>query len=359
MSVRKDMLKSPLSRRSFLIRSSALGVTLASPAIMATPSRAQSAQKLVYIGYGGSTQDVINKVFIDSFMKETGIQVLSAPGADLAKLRAQVQTRNVEWDLLNLIGPQASAAGNDGLLEEIDYSVVHKAGKPDRGQSKYYNTYYFSRGGIGFNPQKFPAGKHPTGWAEFWDVARFPGRRGLRSRPEDNLEMALIADGVAPRDVYPINIDRAFASLDKIKKSVAHWIAETPQTVSLLQNGEVDFVFTYSSRIEAAAQQGSAVDFAYGPNFLTPGTHVIPKGTKNRDAAMRLMGHFLRPDLQAEFCNQTGSTPINSAAVPLMKPDVSAKQPKFDDPRVLFLNNEWWATNYAETNKRFLTWRLT
>ncbi|WP_442581652.1 ABC transporter substrate-binding protein [Mesorhizobium sp. ASY16-5R] len=345
-----------LTRRQFLANSAVSGLALSAPYVITAQARA--ATQLVYIGYGGSTQDVITKVFIASFIKETGIDVLSSPGADLAKLRAQVQTGNVEWDLLNLIGPQASAAGNDGILEEIDYAVVHKGGAIERGQSKFFNTYYFSRGGIGFNPDKFPSGKHPTGWAEFWNLEKFPGRRGLRSRPEDNLEMALIADGVAPKDVYPIDVDRAFASLDKIKASVAHWIAETPQTVSLLQNNEVDFVFTYSSRIEAARKQGSAVDFAYGPNFLTPGTHVIPKGTKNRDAAMQLMGHFLRPDLQAAFCNETGSTPINPAAVPLMTPEVSARQPKFDDPQVMFVNVDWWAENYAAVNKRFLEWRL-
>lgn len=349
--------RASLTRRNLLTRAAVAGLALSAPALIAR--RSYAAEPLIYIGYGGSTQDVINKVFIESFTKETGTEIISTPGADLAKLRAQVQTGNIEWDLVNLIGPQASAAGNDGLLEEIDYSVVHSAGPLDRGQSKFFNTYYFSRGGIGFNSDKFPAGKHPTGWAEFWDVERFPGRRGLRSRPEDNLEMALIADGVAPRDVYPIDVERAFASLDKIKASVAHWIAETPQTVSLLQNNEVDFVFTYSSRIEAAQKQGSSVAFAYGPNFLTPGTHVIPKGTKKRDAAMKLMGHFLRPDLQAEFCNQTGSTPINPAAVPLMKPEVSANQPNFDDPQVMFVDVDWWAQNYAEMNRRFLEWRLT
>lgn len=346
----------PVSRRGFIASSAILGVGLSAPAVVTNRARADDA--LVYVGYGGSTQDVINEVFVKSFIKETGIEVISTPGADLAKLRAQVQTGNVEWDLLGLIGPQASAAGNDGLLEEIDYSIVHKADPLERGQSKFFNTYYYSRGGIGFNPEKFPTGKHPTGWAEFWDIASFPGRRGLRSRPEDNLEMALIADGVAPSDVYPIDVDRAFASLDKIKESVAHWIAETPQTVSLLQNNEVDFVFTYSSRIEAAHKQGSSVAFAYGPNFLTPGTHVIPKGTKKRDAAMKFMGHFLRPDLQAEFCNQTGSTPINPEAIALMDPEVSANQPKFDDPQVMFVNVDWWAQNYAEVNRRFLEWRL-
>ena len=353
----KNARRSGFTRRRLLTKAAVVSLGLAAPVIWTTRSWAD--ETLVYIGYGGSTQDVINKVFIESFMKETGIKIISSPGADLAKLRAQVQTGNIEWDLLNLIGPQASAAGTDGLLEEIDYSIVHKHGPVERGQSKFFNTYYFSRGGIGFNPEKFPAGKHPTGWAEFWDVERFPGRRGLRSRPEDNLEMALIADGVPAREVYPIDVDRAFASLDKIKPSVVHWIAETPQTVSLLQNNEVDFVFTYSSRIEAARKQGSPVDFAYGPNFLTPGTHVIPKGTKKREAAMRLMGHFLRPDLQAEFCNQTGSTPINPEAISLMTEEVRANQPKFDDPEVMFVDVDWWAKNYAEINRRFLEWRLT
>jgi putative spermidine/putrescine transport system substrate-binding protein len=115
----KNSIRETLTRRRFLANSAIVGAGLAAPGLLIKHARA--AETLVYIGYGGSTQEVINKVFIESFTKETGIEVISNPGADLAKLRAQVQTGNIEWDLLNLIGPQASAAGNDGLLEEIDY----------------------------------------------------------------------------------------------------------------------------------------------------------------------------------------------------------------------------------------------
>ncbi|MBZ9922051.1 twin-arginine translocation signal domain-containing protein, partial [Mesorhizobium sp. BR1-1-7] len=95
--ISKNSIHKTVTRRQFLRNSAAVGIGLAAPSLLTTRSRA--AESLVYIGYGGSTQDVINKVFIESFTKETGIEIISNPGADLAKLKAQVQTGNIEWDL--------------------------------------------------------------------------------------------------------------------------------------------------------------------------------------------------------------------------------------------------------------------
>ena len=62
-------------------------------------------------------------------------------------------------------------------------------------------------------------GAIPVGWADFWNTSKFPGDRALGgagpSSPE--LEFALMAAGVPPDKVYPIDIDTAFASYDKIK----------------------------------------------------------------------------------------------------------------------------------------------
>ena len=74
--------------------------------------------------------------------------------------------------------------------------------------------------------------KAPSNWAEYWDVEGFPGRRSLRKNPIDTLEQALMADGVAPADLYPLDVDRAFAKLDEIKEKIAIWWTGGAQTVS-------------------------------------------------------------------------------------------------------------------------------
>lgn len=339
--------------RRTLLQGAAL---LAAPALV--PSRALAQQKIVYVAFGGTTQEAQEKTIIKAFVEETGIQVITASGPDNAKLRAQVRTRNIEWDVVNTIGSQAVAAARDGLLEKIDYGIVDASDMflPTKEWTVPWYTY---GGGIGFDPKRHPAGKHPRDWPQFWDVKAFPGRRGLRSRPDENLELALMADGVPAKALYPLDVDRAFRSLDRLKPHVVKWMAETPQTISLLQANEVDFVFTYSGRIEAAKKQGLVLDYVYDANIITPSYLGVTKGSKNREAAMKLVNYFLRPDLQAAFCNIMGYTPVKKAAMALLTPEVRAQQPNLADPRTAVTDVDWWADNFNEVNKRFKEWLIT
>lgn len=156
-----------------------------------------------------------------------------------------------------------------------------------------------------------------------------------------------------------MDVERAFKSLERIKPSVTKWIAETPQTISLLQNNEIDFVYTYSGRVEVAKRQGVSMDYVYENNLVTASYMTVPKGTKNRTAAMKLVNAFLRPDLQAAFCNAMGYTPNKRAAMKLLTPEVSAQQPNLDAPTTAVVDVEWWADNFAEVNKRFKEFLLT
>src|SRR6185312_8916327 len=240
-----------LTRREVLVAGSAV---LAAPAVI-VPGRALGAESLVWVAYGGTTQDAQKRAIIEPFEKDTGIKVIGASGPDIAKLKAQVMTGNIEWDVVNFIGSQAISAARNGLFENLDYSVIDAS---DMFLKHYDATtpWYVYGGGIGYDPKRFPDGKHPTDWPQFCDAKTFPGRRGLRNRPDENLEMALMADGVPAKHLYPLDVDSAFKSLDRIKPHVVKWIAGTPETISLIQNNEVDFDYTYSGRVETAKQQG-------------------------------------------------------------------------------------------------------
>jgi putative spermidine/putrescine transport system substrate-binding protein len=341
------------TRRDLLVAVTAI----AAPAII-IPGRALASQKIVFVAYGGTTQEAQEKTVINAFRQETGIQVITASGPDVAKLKAQVRTGNIEWDVVSFIGSQAVAAAREGLLEKIDYSIVDASDMFLPAKEATLPWYSYG-GGIGYDPRRHPAGKHPRDWPQFWDTRTYPGRRGLRSRPDENLELALMADGVPAKALYPLDVDRAFKSLDKIKPHVAKWMEQTPQTISLLQANEVDFVFTYSGRVEAAKKQGLMLDYVYEANIVTPAYMCVAKGTKNRQASMKLVNYFLRPDLQAAFCNTMGYAPVKRTAIPLLTPEVRAQQPNLDDSKTAVTDVEWWADNFAEANKRFKEWLIT
>ena len=345
-----------VTRRGVLATGGILGAGL-----VATPfvsRRARAAETLVFVSYGGATQDAEEEAFIKPFQADTGIKVVTASGPDIAKMKAQVMTGNVEWDVVNLIGSQAIAADRAGVLQKLDYSLIDTSDMFIPRQEASFPWYVYG-GGIGYDPQRHPAGKHPTDWVQFWDAKAFPGRRGLRSRPDENLELALMADGVPAKQLYPLDVDRAFRSLDRIKPHVRKWIAETPQTISLIQNNEIDFVFTYSGRVQAARKQGVSIDYVYESNICTPAYTCVTKGSRHTAAAMRLASYFAKPEMQAHFCNILGYSPVKRAAMKLLTPETMAQQPKLDDPKTAVTDIQWWADNYIEVNKRFKEWLIT
>lgn len=343
-----------LSRRNFVVGGA---MTVAAPAVI-IPGRALAGETIVYVAYGGATQEAEEKAIVNVFEKETGIQVINASGPELGKLKAQVKSGNIEWDAVNFIGSQAAAAAKEGLLEPLDYSVVDASDQFLEKKDAVCPWYVYG-GGIGYDPKRHPDGKHPRDWAQFWDAKAFPGRRGLRARPDENIEMALMADGVPAKKLYPCDVDRAFKSLDRIKPHVAKWIAETPQTISLVQSNEIDFVYTYSGRVEAAKRQGVSIEYVYDSNIVTPSYMCIPKGTKKKDAAMKLVSYFMKPERQAAFCNIMGYTPVKRAGVKLLDPAVMARQPNLDDEKTAVTNVDWWSDNFSEVNKRFKEWMIT
>lgn len=324
---------------------------------LAAPGGAAAAERIVYIGWGGTTQDAETSTFINAFEKESGADVVIANGPDLGKLKAGIMAGGPEWDVLELPGPQAIAGERQGLLEPLDTTIVDTTEMfiPARKASA---PFYVYPGGIAFDPKRQAAAKTPRTWPQFWDPIGFPGRRGLRTRPDETLEIALMGDGVDPKKLYPLDVDRAFKALDRIKPHVSQWIAGTPETITLLQNNEVDFVYTYSGRVEAAKRQGLSVGFVYDCTLVTPSHVCVAKGTRHRAAAMQLVARYLRPDLQAAYCNITGYGPTKRAAASMLNPEAKAQQSDIDDPRTAVTNVEWWADNYAEVSKRYKEWLI-
>jgi putative spermidine/putrescine transport system substrate-binding protein len=344
--------------RRGILQGFAATTLLAAPAVI-VPGRSWGGDTLVMVGWGGANQEMYEKIFVAAFTRDTGIPVVMDSGPDLAKIKAQVMTGNVTWDVVSLAGPMAVGAERAGLLEKIDYSIVHKVDSflPPRETSFAFYTYW---GGTAYNPTVTPPDAIPKSWADLWDAKRFPGRRGLRAYPQEMLEIALMADGVPPKQLYPLDIDRAFRSLDRIKPFVTKWIAQTPQTITLVQTKEITFSYAYAGRVDAGNASGLPIAFASAQPLINPNYIAVVKGTKRREAAMRLMDYFMRADLQAAYCNALpGNGPIARAAVPMLTGKASSMLPNFDDPQTAVTDVEWWTDQYNQVSQRFKEWLLT
>lgn len=349
---------STISRRSFLAGTA--GVFAAPIVLKPSPSAAKSdLVTLALQAYGGSYQATLEKQVLKPFAKETGINVNLVPVPDLSKVKAQLLTGNVEWDLYEGEGAQAAFGSKQGFWEKLDPSLfdVNDMSVPPRGDSVSWEMY---AGGIAWDPEKYVSGKHPVNFAEFFDLKKFPGRRVFRKAPSDVMELALLADGVAPKDIYPLDLDRAFKALDRVKPSVAAWVEATAQTVTLLQTGEVDFSYTYPNRVKATNEPGGGkpLAFSFEQNLLFTADFAVLKGAPNKEGAMKLIAYCLRPEVQSRFQNEAGLIPVSKKAVPMLSAEVRKWQPDPRNPNHLVSNSSYWADHYETISRRFNEWIL-
>ena len=343
-------------RRLITNAAASVAVVIAAPAIIGS-ARAQS-KSITLVTWGGTYADALKKHWSGPFTVETGISVVLADGPDLAKLKAQTMMGRSEWDVVDAPGSMALTGTKEGYWAPIDRSILKTdhltAAKTDPDRVGMY----FFTGGIAWNPHTHPDGKHPTTFEEYFDLQGFPGRRTFRARISETLEMALVADGVSPKALYPLDIERGFRMLDKIKPSVTKWVEQTPQTVALLQNGEVDFTYTYLNRARAAQASNLPIDFSLKQTLNGITYFTVPKASPNKIEAMQFIAFCLRPDRQAALMEELSLIPNNPAALPLLSAASKAWMPDLDGPNTVILNDEWWSSNFDALQRRFQQWLL-
>ena len=349
------------TRRTFLAGSgtAALAATALSGPLILVPGKAKGAGKVVVATWGGGFQEALTEAFYKPFTKETGIDVVVAGAPDLAKLTAQLKTGSVEVDIADLASGQIVAGNKEGVWAPINYKIVNMDGAIPEAKKDRQLAYYTYAGGIGYDKTRTPEGKHPTNWPEFWDVKKFPGRRGLRARISETLELALMGDGVDPKKVYPCDVERGFKALERIKPN-CQWIVETPKTVELIARNEVDFTYTYNGRVYASNKTtGSNLGYSFKQNFFGLGWVSPVSKSPNPEAGQKLLAYLMRPDRQAEFANRIPYPPTISSAMKLVTGETKAWLPDSQAPDVCVENVDWWGDKFEDLTKRFKEWQIT
>ena len=233
----------------------------------------------------------------------------------------------------------------DGLLPEAvdDYAVCFA----------YYAT------AMGYRADRFAPGKFPASWAEFWDVAKFPGRRSLRNHPVDNLEFALLADGVPKDKLYPLDLDRAFRSLDRIKPHIAVWWKDGAQAPQMLQDGEVDFATSWTGRFFNLFMAGDKrIKIGWSGAAAKMSWVGVPRGTKNKAEAMKLIALMMRPEAGADYAKRISYVSANPKVIDLLPAEIQEWTATYPANRAaMFVQNEdWWLDNLQAAQTRWNDW---
>lgn len=344
----------------------ALAATGIAWAALAGPSPAVAQDSITITSWGGAYSMSQRKAYYEPFMKETGITVLEDEwDGSMAKVRAMVETKNYQWHVIDAETPDVLQGCDEGTLEELDYGRLG-------GRDRFIETAALDCG-VGtivwstiyaYDGDVFPeGGPTPSTIADFFDVEKFPGPRGMYRFPNPNMEIALMADGVPVSEVYDLlrteeGIARAFRKLDEIKPHAIWWSAGA-QAPQLLADKEVVMVQAWNGRIYNAVNvEGKNFVIVWDGQLPDLDYWIIPKGHPETDLAYRFIEFASRPEVMANQSKYIAYGPTVKAAIPLINPDILKDLPTAPEntKNYLRIDAEFWADYSDELEERFEAW---
>jgi len=356
------------SRRALLLAGA--GAAVSSPFVCVRPARADKGE-IVVASWGGSRTTAMRKVIFDPFEKETGIRVRADGPPEAAKVKAMVESGNVTWDLLDTDIPAILSMVNAKLLEPIDYTKIDSK-KLDAIPKVLHHTYGLGHLIYGFNivynTKSFAPGKQPKSWADVWDkniqgARSFPFSGGLSPQ----LEFALIADGVPVDRVYPLDVERAWKSMDRLRPLVTKWYTNHAEAIQLLSTGETDICCTIGSRGLVAKHEGAPVEVDFNQGKLAPDNWAIIKGSKNIDAVYQYINFVIDGKVQAELAKLIPYGPSSQDAFKFLSQEEAKDLSTAPDnlSKQFWNDTAWWGavtpdgrTNAQVQNERYAKWMV-
>ncbi len=340
-------------------------------AAFAAAGPAPAGEALTIVSWGGAYTRSQVEAYHKPFTAKTGIRINSEDyNGGLAQVKAQVESGNVSWDLVDLELSDAIRGCDEGLLEPIDPSILPPAPDgtpatedfiPGTLQECAVGEIVWSTV-IAYDGDVFK-GDPPRTIRDFFDVERFPGKRALRKSPRVNLEWALMADGVPTDQVYevlatPEGVDRAFRVLDRIKPHLVWWEAGA-QPPQLLADGEVVMTSAYNGRLyNAIFKEKKNFVIIWDGQVWDIDLWGIVKGTRNLDEALEFVKFATDTKRLADQARYISYGPVRRSSMRAVDPKVKPHLPTSPDNFANSLQNDfdWWADNQEDMNERFAVW---
>jgi putative spermidine/putrescine transport system substrate-binding protein len=316
--------------------------------------------RIVVNDSGGATQQANRKTFYTAFEKQTGVKIVNTSPVDLGKLKAMVASGNIEWCVTEISGPDAVTAERMGLLEPLDRTVIDLSNFPEHLRDRKFvfpKSVYSTV--IGYRTDVFKDGG-PKSWADFFDVEKFPGPRTMQNSPIEQLEFALLADGVPMDKLYPLDVDRAFKKLDEIKKHVAVWWTTGAQSAQILIDKEAVIGTAWNGRYYNLIKEGAPIAIEWNQGAIKESAFGIPKGAKDAYWGQRLLALMADPKLQGEYASIIGYPGANLEATQYTDPKIVPFLPTSPDNlrKQFWIDLNWWADNGAQVHERWARWML-
>lgn len=355
-------------------------------AALASVDSARAQETLNVATWGGAYGRAQEIALFEPFAKETGTVIATETyDGNLSKLRTLIEASGTPVDIVDVSAGALNTLCKEGLLERIDTASfsngTEDAGAEGVGQdgSKLEADFYpgaVSNCGVAslawsttlaFNRKAFAKGG-PANIGALLDTARFPGKRALPNNPQRTLELALLADGVPPEEVYSVLLteegaDRAFAALDKLKDDVLLWTNAEQPTTWLLE-GKAALAAGYSGRIFRAAVGDRNIGVLWDGQVYDLDSWAIPANSEHKTEAMRFIRFATQPAQLAAQARLTAYGPMRKSALPLVgkHPIIGTEMLEFlptapaNFQNALKFDSSWWRQNGSPLSQRFASW---
>jgi len=337
------------------------GTGLICAGLLLASVNASVASKLTVISFGRADQDALTRAYYNAFGQSTGIEVKSfSYDGQITELEQMVRSGKPEWDVMQVESRTLQLGCKDGLFEKLDIGRIGKPGDFIPGAVTDCGVGVFAWSlALVYSDQLKQA---PRSWADFWNVKKYPGKRGLRRSAKYTLEIALLADGVAPADVYPMlateaGIERAFRKLDQIKSDTIWWEAAAQPGVQL-SAGNIVMSSGYTLWFDPSQPRNKHFKIAWDESLYDVDSWAIPKGSPKLAEAYRFIAFASAPERQKLLSERLPYGPTNKNALPLLQGDLARSLPSSQGnlSSALKVDTAFWIAHGEALEKRFDAW---
>lgn len=344
-----------IDRRTFI---KALGFLAGLPLAARMGISWAADRNLVLVNWGGDAIEAYRNAWTEGFERETGIPVgIDGSGPTRGAIESQAEGGNPGWDIVDADPFTSMNLGDMGNLRPIDYSrvdrdKVREGMAWEHGVANYLYSYVLAYDSSIYGDDA------PQTWAEFWDTDTYPEQRTVYKWMNGVLEAALLADGVAAEDLYPLNVERAMEKLAELDPFILSYWESGAQSQNLMMAGETPLGMVWHTRAHVMNQDTDGrIQWSYNNGFLVPSSWAVlennPGGEK---AAMDFIAYAQDPETQVTLFDAMTNGPANPAAdalIPEEKRHLNCASPENMDKQII-LDMEWYADHYGATLEKFL-----
>ena len=340
-----------IDRRAFMTALAGLGLTAAFKPGMASAA----ANEVVVCNWGGAALDAFQKAYGEPFKAKSGTEVvIDGAGPEIGAIRAMVDSKNVTWDATDGGMTDAAVLGKGGYVEPIDYTIVDKSLVGEGLAAEFGICNYTYSNVLAYDVKKV-GDTPPASWVDFFDTAKYPGKRTMCKWIQGQLEAVLLADGVKPEDIYPLDVDRAFKKLEPLLPNLIFWESGA-QSQQLFRDGEVVMGNIWHTRANLLRKENPQYTWTWNQNLMFASAWSVPKGNPAGKKVFDFINSSLEPEGQITLLRLMGNGPSNPKALALMTDaDKAVYSLAPENAKTgLRISAQYYAENEAALQNKFL-----